>query len=95
MFHVDASSSVHVGNKNKDTLILGKGETQRLDNTALAAEAEYSINFSRSQRKFCLRLHYNGSHSFLFANATKIYQFKAKNSEIKPHRLCFKKNFHS
>ena len=43
MFHVDTSSSVHVGNKNKDTLILGKGETQRWDNTALVAEPEYSI----------------------------------------------------
>ena len=35
-------------------LILGKGETQGLDNTKLTAEAEYSMNFSRSKRKFCL-----------------------------------------
>ena len=33
-------------------------------------------------------LHYNGSNSFLFVNATKIYQFKAKDSEIKPNPLC-------
>ena len=33
-------------------------------------------------------LHYNGSKTFLFANATKIYQFKVKNSEIKPYPLC-------
>ena len=82
MFDVDMSSSVHVDNENNDTLILGKGATQILDNTALSAEAEYSINFSRSRRKFCLRLHYNGSHSFLFVNATKIYQFKAKISPV-------------
>ena len=25
---------------------------------------------------------------YLFANATKIYQFKAKDSEIKPYSLC-------
>ena len=25
---------------------------------------------------------------FLFANGTKIYQFKAKNSEIKDYALC-------
>ena len=25
---------------------------------------------------------------FLFVNATKIYQFKAKNSEIKDYALC-------
>ena len=43
---------MHANNKNKHTLILGKEQTQGLDNTALTAEAEYSINFSRSQRKF-------------------------------------------
>ena len=28
-------------------------------------------------------LHYNGSNSFLFVNATKMYRFKENNSEIK------------
>ena len=46
------SSSVHANNKNKDILILGKGRTKGLDNTTLTTEAKYSINFSRSQRKF-------------------------------------------
>ena len=53
------SSSVHANDKNKDILIFGKGQTKGLDNTSLIAEAEYSINFSRSERKFCLSLHYN------------------------------------
>ena len=58
----------------------------------ITAEAESSINFSRSGRKFCLSLHYNGSNSLLFVNATKIHQFKAKkNSEIKPYPLCLEK----
>ena len=55
------TSSVHANNRTKDILILGKGKTQELDNTTVTAEAEYSIYFSRSQRKFCLSLHYNGS----------------------------------
>ena len=38
----------------------------------LTAEAQYSINFSRSNGTFYLSLHYNGSSSFLFVNATKI-----------------------
>ena len=46
------SSSVHIDNKNKDTLVLCKRPTQGLDDTTLTAEAEYSINFSRSQGKF-------------------------------------------
>ena len=68
------SSSVHIDNKKKDILILGFGPTQGLDATTLTAEARYSIDFSRPNRKFCLCLHYNGSNSFLFVNATKIYQ---------------------
>ena len=87
IFGVDMSSALHIDNKNKDILILGKEPTQRLHNTALTAEADYSIKFSRLQRKFCLSLHYNGSNSFLCGNATKIYQFKTKNSEIK-YPLC-------
>ena len=81
------SSSVHINNKEKDVLILGKGPTQGLDNTTLTAEAQYLINFSKSNRKF-LSLHYNGSNSFLFINATKIHRFKAKDFEIKKYPLC-------
>ena len=46
------SSSVQVDNKGKDIFILGKGPTQGLSDTMLTAEAQYSINFSRSNRKF-------------------------------------------
>ena len=35
IFGVDKSSSVHANNKNKDTLILGKGQTKGLDNNSL------------------------------------------------------------
>ena len=58
------SSSVHIDNKKKDILILGERPTQGLNNTTLKAEAKFSINFSRSNRKFCLSLHYNRSDSF-------------------------------
>ena len=91
-FGVDMSSSVHIDNKNKYILMLCKGATRGLDNTTLTAEAEYFINFSRPQRKFCSSLHYDGSNNFLFINATKIYQFQAKNSEIKPYPLCLGNN---
>ena len=39
-------------------------------------------------KMFVLSLHYNGSNSFLFVNATKVYQFKTKDSEIKDYALC-------
>ena len=46
------------------------------------------LGFTQSGKRFVLRLRYNGSNSFLFVNATKIYQFKAKDSEIKDYTLC-------
>ena len=88
IFGVDMSSSVHANDKNKDILILGKEQTKGLDNISLPTEVEYSINFSRSERKFCLGLRYNGSNSFLFVNATNIHQFKANDSKIKRYPLC-------
>ena len=71
------NSSVHIDNKGKDILIFVEGPTQGLDDATLTVEAKYHINFTQSNRKFVLSLHYNRSNSFLFVNATKIYQFKA------------------
>ena len=82
------SSSVDVDNNRKGILILGEEQTQGLDDTTLTAEAKYSINFTQSGKRFVLSLHYNESNSFLFVNATKVYQCKAKDSEIKDYALC-------
>ena len=87
IFEADMSSSVNI-DKGKDILILGKGPTQGLDNITLTAEAKYPINFTQPNKRFVFSLHYNGSNSFLFLNAKKIYEFKAKNSEIKDYALC-------
>ena len=83
----DMRSSVHVDNKGKYILILGEGPTQGLDDTTLTVEAKY-INFTQSGKTFVLSLHYNGNSSFLFVNATKVYQFKAKHLDIKDYALC-------
>ena len=71
------SSSAHIDNKKKDILILGVGPTQGLEHT-LTAEKMYSINFTVTNIKFCLSLHYNWANSYLFVNGTEIYKFKAK-----------------
>ena len=84
---LDMSSSVHVDNKKKDILILGKGPSQGLVHT-LTAEKMYSINFTVTRKKFCLSLHYNGANSYLFVNGTEIYKFKAKDSEILVGPIC-------
>ena len=88
IFGADISSFVHMDNKVKYFLILGEGLPQGLDDTTLTVEAKYPINFTQSGKRFALNLHYDGSNNFLFVNATKIYQFKAKGSEIKDYALC-------
>ena len=60
IFCANMSSSLHIDNKKKDILILGKDPKQRLDDTTLTTEKEeYLIIFSEQQKKFCLSLHYN------------------------------------
>ena len=54
--------------------------------TTLTAEAIYLINFTQPNKRFTLGLHYNESNSFLFVNATKLYQFKTNQNLNK--RLC-------
>ena len=90
IFGVDMSFSAHINNKKKDTLVLGKGQTQGLEHN-LTAEKIYSINFDVIKKKFCLSLHYNGANSYLFVNGTEIYKFKAKDPEIVPSPFILRK----
>ena len=74
IFGAKVSCYVH----NRDILVLGKETTQGLGDTTLTAEDIYPIKLTQPNKRFILSLHYNGSNSFLFVNATKIYQFQAK-----------------
>ena len=87
IFGADMSSSIHIDNKKKDILVLGRGPTQGLEST-LTAEKMCSINFTVTKKKFCLSLHYNGANSYLFFNGTEIIKFKAKDSKIVASPLC-------
>ena len=81
IFGVDMSCSVHIDNKKKYILVLGKGPTQGLDST-LIAEKMYSINFTLTRKKFCFK------NSYLFVNGAEIYKFKARDSEIFVSPIC-------
>ena len=81
------STSIHIDNKKKDILVLGRGPTQELEST-LTAEKMYSINFTVTKKKFCLSLHYNGGNCYLFLNGTEIIKIKAKDSAIVASPLC-------
>ena len=88
------SSSLHFDNREiLLLLILCKSPTYRLDDTELTAETQNLINFSTSNRKWCLSLHYDRINSFLFVNVTKIYQSKARDYGIKKASLTFRKCF--
>ena len=80
ILRTDISSSAHIHNKGKVILILGEEPTKRLHDTTSTVEAQ-------SNKTFASSLNYNRSNSLVFVNAKKIYQFKAKSSEIKDHTL--------
>ena len=94
MFGDDLRTSMHIDNKEKYILIIGKGPTQGLDDTTLTVVAQYSINFSRSNRKFCLSLHYNWGNSFLFVNAGKKDQFQGRSQALIELLQNITQNFH-
>ena len=83
------SSSIHIDNKKKDILVLGRGPTQRLESTLIAEK----INFTITKKEFCLSLHYNGGNSYLFVNGAEIIKYKEKDSEIVVSPLCLGKHY--
>ena len=87
IFGADIYTSIHIDNKKKDILVLGRGPIQGLESTLTAAKM-YSINFTVTEKKICLSLHCNGGNSYLFINGTEIIKFKAKDSAIVASPLC-------
>ena len=81
-------SSVHVDNKGKDILILGKGPTPGLGEHSLTVEKMYSVNLTDHRVKYCLSLHYNDANSYVFVNGTEVIKSKAKDSKTAATPLC-------
>ena len=82
------SSSVHVDNKGKYILILGKGPTPGLGEHSLTVEKMYSVNLTDHRVKYCLSLHYNDANSYVFVNGTEVIKSKAKDSKTAATPLC-------
>ena len=68
--------------------MLGKDFIQGINDTNIYAEQIYTPNFTVTDKKVCLSLHYNGNNSFLFVTNREIVKFKAADSEIVPYPLC-------
>ena len=85
IFGVDNSSSAHTNNRKKDILIFG----------ILSSSIQTIFNFNK-RRSTLLNYKINftwlyitmETTVFLFVNGVKIYQFKAKDSEINASPMC-------
>ena len=88
IFGADLSSSVHPNNRANNILVLGKEFIQGTNGTTIYAKKIYSTNFTVTNKKFCLTLHYNGDSSYLFVNGKETVSFTAKDSEIVPYSSC-------
>ena len=67
------NSSLHIDNKGKDNLILGKRWTQGLDGITFTEEAKYPINFTQPNKKFCQVCILMGTNVFYLLILQKYY----------------------
>ena len=54
-------------------LILSEGDTFGINGSFGAKEKKFSINFSKANTKYFLRLQYNADNSYLFINEKEIF----------------------
>ena len=78
IFGVHENSLVHANNKANNIYVMGDFIVQGINDTTFYAEKIYTQNFSAVEKKFVLRLHYNGDNSYLFVNGKQELKFKAK-----------------
>ena len=67
-FRVDKNSSSHADNLKNNFLVLGEGNTFRINGSFGAPEKRIRLNFGKANAKFCLSLHYNADYNYLFIN---------------------------
>ena len=79
---VDNSSSSHSDNRKNNFLVLGEAAAFGINGSFISSRTNFSINFSKSNTKFCLSLHYNADDSYLFVNGKEIFKFKANNKNV-------------
>ena len=82
IFGFDNSLSSNVDNRKNNFLILGESPTYGINGSFGAPEKKFDINFSKTNSKFCLILHYNADNSYLFVNGIEIFKFKAGNKNV-------------
>ena len=82
IFGADDNLSSHNDNQKNDFLALGESDTISINGNSGAPEKKFSINFSKTNPKFCLSSHYNGDNSYSFVKGKKIYKIKANKKHV-------------
>ena len=88
IFGVHENSLVHANNKANNIYVMDDFIVKGINDTTLYAEKLYSQNFTATNKKFVLSLHYNGDDSYLFVNGKRELKFKAKDDQIVKEILC-------
>ena len=88
IFGVHESSLVHTNNKANNIFIIGDGFVQGINDMTLYAEKIYSQNFTQSNKKLVLSLHYNDNDSYLFITGKQELKFTAKPDKLIKEKLC-------
>ena len=90
-FSVDNSSLAHSGNRKKKFLTLGESPTYGTNGSFGPPEKKFSINCTKANTQFCLRLHHNADNSHLLVNGKEIFEFKADNENVNfPTEFCIR-----
>ena len=63
IFGVDNSSPSHSDNRNKNFKLLGEGPAFGINESFESPEKKFNINFTKTNTKFYLSLHYNADNS--------------------------------
>ena len=88
IFGVDMSFSAHATNRANHIYVMGDGLTQGINDTTLYVEKKYFRNFTETNVKFVLSLHYNIDDSYLFVNGRQELKFKCKIDKLVKEKLC-------
>ena len=62
--------------------MLGLGPTYGINGKFVSPKKKFSINFTKTNTKSCLSLHYNADNSYLFVNGKEIIKLKADNKNV-------------
>ena len=89
IFGVDNSPSSHANNRHNKFLLLREGLTYGINGSFGSPGKKVGINFSKTNTKLCLSLHYNADNTYLFVNGKEIFKFKADNKIVNyPTQFC-------